>query len=153
MIIPGASTGSRENPFTLPPLQRDNPDPYPRNIDFKELCKLRSGGVRFKEEDRIREYVKKGYFFLADVNAYVNLGTGSPRSLGTEKIDAVVKSGEEMIGFEVKFGKVRAEKRVLGRMKRVYILSKDEVKDNVIPVSIFLGMLDIPQTTELKVLV
>jgi len=109
--------------------------------------------VRFKEEDRIREYVKKGYFFLADVNAYVNLGTGSPRSLGTEKIDAVVKSGEEMIGFEVKFGKVRAEKRVLGRMKRVYILSKDEVGDNVIPVSIFLGMLDVPQTTELKVLV
>ncbi|MDT7906379.1 MAG: hypothetical protein RQ863_07255 [Sulfolobales archaeon] len=42
--------------------------------DFEELCKLRSGGVRFKEEERIREYVKKGYFFLADVNAYVNLG-------------------------------------------------------------------------------
>jgi len=53
----------------------------------------------------------------------------------------------------VKFGKVRAEKRVLGRMKRVYILSKDEVGDNVIPVSIFLGMLDVPQTTELKFLV
>jgi len=69
------------------------------------------------------------------------------------EIDAVVKSGGEMIGFEVKFGKVRAEKRVLGRMKRVYVLSKDEVGDNVIPVSIFLGMLDVPQTTELKVLV
>ncbi|MDT7873674.1 MAG: hypothetical protein RRB18_08695 [Sulfolobaceae archaeon] len=42
--------------------------------DFEELCKLRSGGVRFKEEEEIREYVKKGYFFLADVNAYVHLG-------------------------------------------------------------------------------
>jgi hypothetical protein len=42
--------------------------------DFDELCKLRSGGVRFKEEEKIREYVKKGYFFLADVNVYVNLG-------------------------------------------------------------------------------
>ena len=30
--------------------------------------------MRFKEEEKIREYVKKGYFFLADVNAYVNLG-------------------------------------------------------------------------------
>lgn len=69
------------------------------------------------------------------------------------EIDAVVKSGGEMIGLEVKFGKVRAEKRVLGRMNRVYVLSKDEVGDNVIPVSIFLGMLDVPQTTELKVLV
>jgi hypothetical protein len=38
-------------------------------------------------------------------------------------------------------------------MKRVYVLSKDEVGDNVIPVSIFLGMLDVFQTTELKVLV
>jgi hypothetical protein len=42
--------------------------------DFEELCKLRSGGVRFKEEEKVREYVRKGYFFLADVNAYVNLG-------------------------------------------------------------------------------
>jgi hypothetical protein len=114
---------------------------------------LRSGGVRFKEEDKIREYVKKGYFFLADVNAYVNLGDRLAKITWDREIDAVIKSGEEMIGFEVKFGKVRAEKRVLGRMKRVYILSKDEVGDNVIPVSIFLGMLDVPQTTELKVLV
>ncbi|MDT7873722.1 hypothetical protein WIW89_12955 [Stygiolobus sp. CP850M] len=42
--------------------------------DFEELCKLRSGDIRFKEEEEIREYVKKGYFFLADVNAYVHLG-------------------------------------------------------------------------------
>jgi hypothetical protein len=42
--------------------------------DFEELCKLRSGDIRFKEEEEIRRYVKKGYFFLADVNVYVNLG-------------------------------------------------------------------------------
>jgi len=58
---------------------------------------------------------------------------------GEGGIDAVIKSGGDMIGLEVKFGKVRAEKRVLGRMKRVYVLSKDEVGDNVIPVSNILG--------------
>jgi hypothetical protein len=42
--------------------------------NFDELCKLRSGGVRFREEEKVREYVRKGYFFLADVNAYVFLG-------------------------------------------------------------------------------
>ena len=42
--------------------------------NFEELCKLRSGGVRFREEEKVREYVRKGYFFLADVNAYVFLG-------------------------------------------------------------------------------
>ncbi|MEJ2776145.1 ATP-binding protein [Sulfolobaceae archaeon RB850M] len=68
------------------------------------------------------------------------------------EIDAVIKSGEEMLGFEVKFGNVKAEKKILGRMKRVYILSKDKVEGNVVPVSILLGMLDIPQAIELKVL-
>ena len=58
-----------------------------------------------------------------------------------------------MLGFEVKFGNVKSEKKILGRMKKVYILSKDKVEDNVIPVSIFLGMLDVPQAIELKVLV
>jgi len=59
--------------------------------DFEELCKLRSGGVRFKEEEKIREYVKKGYFFLADVNAYVNLGDrlDLQRSLGTGRTGPV----------------------------------------------------------------
>lgn len=42
--------------------------------DFEELCKLRSGDIRFKEEEEIRQYVKKGYYFLADVNTYINLG-------------------------------------------------------------------------------
>ena len=109
--------------------------------------------MRFKEEEKIREYVKKGYFFLADVNAYVNLGDRLAKITWDRENRRLVKSGGEMIGLEVKFGKVRAEKRVLGRMKRVYVLSKDEVGDNVIPVSIFLGMLDVFQTTELKVLV
>ncbi|BDB99979.1 ATP-binding protein [Saccharolobus caldissimus] len=69
------------------------------------------------------------------------------------EIDAVIKSKEEIIGFEVKFGNVKAEKKILGRMKRVYILSKDKVDYNVIPVSIFLAMIDIPQSIELKVLI
>jgi len=42
--------------------------------NFDKLCELRSGGLRFREEEKVREYVKKGYFFLADVNVYVNLG-------------------------------------------------------------------------------
>jgi hypothetical protein len=61
------------------------------------------------------------------------------------EIDAVIKSKEEIIGFEVKFGNVKAEKKILGRMKKVYILSKDKVDYNIIPVSIFLAMIDIPQ--------
>ncbi|MGC9106005.1 MAG: ATP-binding protein [Thermoprotei archaeon] len=69
------------------------------------------------------------------------------------EIDAVVKMGKELVGFEVKFGAVKAEKRILGRMKRVYVLSRDRVDNNVIPVSVFLGMLDVPQSVELEVLV
>ncbi len=45
----------------------------------------------------------------------------------------------------MKFGNVKAEKKILGRMKKVYILSKDKVDYNIIPVSIFLAMIDIPQ--------
>jgi len=67
------------------------------------------------------------------------------------EVDAVVKNGEP-IGFEVKFGRIRHERRILGRMKRIYILSKDTLGDNVIPVSLFLAMLNIPQTIELKIL-
>jgi predicted AAA+ superfamily ATPase len=69
------------------------------------------------------------------------------------EIDAVVKIGKEMVGFEVKFGNVKAEKRILGRMRRVFVLSRDRVNDSVIPVSAFLGMLDVPQSVELRVLV
>jgi len=45
--------------------------------------------VRFKEEEKIREYVKKGYFFLADVNAYVIWGIDLQRSLGTGRTGPV----------------------------------------------------------------
>jgi Predicted ATPase (AAA+ superfamily) len=67
------------------------------------------------------------------------------------EVDAVVEDGEP-IGFEVKFGRVKHERRILGRMKKIYILSKDMLGDNVIPVSLFLAMLNIPQTIELKIL-
>ncbi|BDC18899.1 ATP-binding protein [Acidianus sp. HS-5] len=67
------------------------------------------------------------------------------------EVDAVIK-GEELIGFDVKFGNVKAERKILGRMKKVYILSKDKAEENVIPVSLFLSMLDVPQSVELKVL-
>jgi len=67
------------------------------------------------------------------------------------EVDAVIKD-RELIGFEVKFGKVKAERKVLGRMKRVYVLSKDRADENVIPVSLFLSMLEVPQSIELRAL-
>lgn len=42
--------------------------------DFEEICRLRSGDIRFKEEEEIMRDVKNRYFFLADVNVYVFLG-------------------------------------------------------------------------------
>ena len=68
------------------------------------------------------------------------------------EVDVVVRRGEELLGFEVKFGRVRWERKVLGRMKRITLLSKEEVDENVIPVSLFLSMFDVPQTVELKVM-
>ncbi len=56
------------------------------------------------------------------------------------------------MGFEVKFGRIRHEREILGRMKKIYILSKDTLGNNAIPVSLFLAMLNIPQTIELKIL-
>jgi len=67
------------------------------------------------------------------------------------EVDVVVK-GNEMTGFEVKFGKVKEERKILGRMKKVFVLSKDTVRDRVIPLSLFLSMLDVPQSVEFKVL-
>ena len=64
------------------------------------------------------------------------------------EVDAVVNKTGKPIGFEVKFGRIRHEREIPGRTKKIYILSKDTLGDNAIPVSLFLAMLNIPQTIE-----
>jgi len=53
----------------------------------------------------------------------------------------VVNKNGEPIGFEVKFGRTKHEEGILGRIMRIYILSKDTLGNNAIPVSLFLAML------------
>lgn len=45
-----------------------------RNLEEYRICGLRSGILRFKEENEIKEYAKRGYVILADTNVYINLG-------------------------------------------------------------------------------
>jgi len=66
------------------------------------------------------------------------------------EIDIVVRQGDELIGFEVKFGKVKKKLRVLGKMKKAFVLSRDVLDEGIIPVPLFLAMLDIPQFFEIR---
>ncbi|MDT7892480.1 MAG: ATP-binding protein [Thermoproteota archaeon] len=68
-----------------------------------------------------------------------------------EELDITIRHGDELIGFEVKLGRVRKTLKVLGKMKKVFVLSKDTLDEGVIPVSLFLAMLDIPQFVEIMV--
>ncbi|QGA53845.1 hypothetical protein GFS03_04250 [Sulfolobus sp. E5-1-F] len=46
-----------------------------REDEFTELCKTRSGMKAFKEEEKIREIIKKDdVYFVADTNVYIQLG-------------------------------------------------------------------------------
>jgi len=71
---------------------------------------------------------------------------------GEREIDVAIKGDGDMVGLEVKFGRVRGLARALGKIRRLYVLSRDEVDGNVIPASLFLAMLDVPQSVELNVL-
>jgi hypothetical protein len=70
----------------------------------------------------------------------------TPR-LWTRSTQWLIKMGSSL-GFEVKFGRIRHEREIPGRTKKIYILSKDTLGNNAIPVSLFLAMLNIPQTIE-----
>jgi len=50
------------------------------------------------------------------------------------EVDVVVRRRGELLGLEVKLEKVRQEKKVMGRIKRIFLLSRDVVDENVIPV-------------------
>jgi Predicted ATPase (AAA+ superfamily) len=69
------------------------------------------------------------------------------------EVDAVVRSGDSYIGVEVKYGWAEGVKRVLGVVKRIYTLSRDSAEEGVIPAALFLGLLDVPQTVEVPILV
>ncbi len=69
------------------------------------------------------------------------------------EVDVVIRRDGELIGFEVKYGDVKSVKRILGRMKRVYVLTKDKFGSEMIPVSLFLAMLNTPQSIELRIMV
>ncbi len=65
-------------------------------------------------------------------------------SNGTE-VDVVVRNKERILGFEVKWQKKPdAKKIVIGKMKDVYVLSKDtfDKERKIIPISLFLAMLE-----------
>lgn len=60
------------------------------------------------------------------------------------EIDCVVRKGEELVGLEVKWReKAGGRKAVIGRIKRIYVLSKNtlDLEKKVIPLSIFLALL------------
>jgi len=49
---------------------------YVEDLDdeFIKTCKIRSGMLRFKEEEEIKDYLKTNSVFIADTNVYINLG-------------------------------------------------------------------------------
>ncbi|ARM75536.1 ATP-binding protein [Acidianus manzaensis] len=62
------------------------------------------------------------------------------------EIDIIIQYREKLIGIEVKYGK--SVKKVIGKVKDIIFLSKEEIDKNVIPIPIFLGLLDVPQSIE-----
>ncbi|MBW9141021.1 MAG: ATP-binding protein [Candidatus Aramenus sp.] len=67
------------------------------------------------------------------------------------EVDIVVRKGERLVGFEVKYGRVRGREMRVGRIKEFYFLSKDSIDDNVIPLPLFLAMLKTPIARELEI--
>jgi len=61
------------------------------------------------------------------------------------EVDIIVRRGEEYLGVEVKYGKVReGSKKVLGKVKKFVYVSKDQIGDSIIPIPLFLAMLETP---------
>jgi hypothetical protein len=62
-----------------------------------------------------------------------------------------VRYGDELVGFKLEFSKVKKMIKSLGKMKKVFVLSKDTLDEGIIPVSLFLAMLNIPQVLEITI--
>ncbi len=60
-----------EDPYDLR-KNVENQHELRKNQDFYEECLLRSGFLRYKEEEEIRK--EEGSFFIADTNAYIKIG-------------------------------------------------------------------------------
>ncbi|QXJ28705.1 hypothetical protein J5U23_01574 [Saccharolobus shibatae B12] len=61
-----------------------------------------------------------------------------------EEVDVIVKVNGEYWGVEIKYGRVRERRKVLGKVKKFIYISKEELGDDVIPAPLFLAMLKIP---------
>ncbi|AWR96212.1 hypothetical protein DFR86_00720 [Acidianus sulfidivorans JP7] len=61
-------------------------------------------------------------------------------------MDVIVKNGEKFMRFEVKYGK--NARKFIGKIKEIVYLSKEEIQDKVVPTSLFLGLMNIPQSIE-----
>ncbi|BCU68021.1 hypothetical protein HS7_14580 [Sulfolobales archaeon HS-7] len=48
-------------------------DPKPQEHSEEEICARRGGFIRFKEEEKIGDFVNGGAYLLADTNVYVNV--------------------------------------------------------------------------------
>jgi len=46
----------------------------PTDDELIKTCEIRSGKLRYKEEDKIKDYLKTDSAFVADTNVYINLG-------------------------------------------------------------------------------
>ncbi|AWR98613.1 ATP-binding protein [Metallosphaera hakonensis] len=62
------------------------------------------------------------------------------------EVDVVVREGERYKGFEVKYGK--NVRKFIGKVKDIVFLSREEIQDNMVPISLFLALLDLPQSVE-----
>ncbi|QKR00289.1 ATP-binding protein [Metallosphaera tengchongensis] len=69
-----------------------------------------------------------------------------------DEVDAVVRKADRLIGFEIKYGRVRGRVVRVGKVKEFYFLSKDTVDRGVIPIPLFLAMLKVPITREFEFL-
>ncbi|WP_338598620.1 DUF4143 domain-containing protein [Sulfolobus tengchongensis] len=68
------------------------------------------------------------------------------------EVDIVIRQGEKFRGFEVKYGKA-VRRKYIGKIKNITFLSKEEIGENVIPIPLFLALLDIPQSVEMMEIV
>ncbi|BFH72813.1 ATP-binding protein [Sulfurisphaera javensis] len=65
-----------------------------------------------------------------------------------KEVDVIIKEEDKYKGIEIKYGNVA--KKVIGKIKDFIYLSKDVIDEKIIPTSLFLTFLDIPQTVEAR---
>lgn len=98
--------------------------------------------TRIPDESKIAEAVVISHLArIHNVNYYKS----------NHEVDLTVRNGNELIGFEIKFGKAVKKRKIVGKMKKLYVLSRNQIEENVIPIPLFLGMLEIPQIIEMTI--